>query len=186
MSAGRSVVVDRRRRRSSRADTRRTPTSSALRYSTQDYLGGNPAALAAATDGSRNVGDVYAFDRWTLTSRCRRRVRRPLRPLRLSPERGVFQPARRVHHRAGQEHARVRNRGAAHGRARRRGVRRQPDARAVAAAGAHVRAARRARATNAFSVERARYVDVVGRARFRRAVRRSGCAASTRTSTISS
>ena len=37
-------------------------------YSAQDYLGGNPAALAAATDGSRNVGEVYAVDRWSLTS----------------------------------------------------------------------------------------------------------------------
>jgi hypothetical protein len=40
-----------------------------LSYSAQDYLGGNPAALAAATDGSRNVGEVYALDRWALTSR---------------------------------------------------------------------------------------------------------------------
>jgi hypothetical protein len=36
-------------------------------YSMQDYLGGNPAALAAATDGSRNVGELYAMDKWTLT-----------------------------------------------------------------------------------------------------------------------
>jgi hypothetical protein len=40
-----------------------------LSYSAQDYLGGNPAALAAATDGSRNVGELYALDRWALTSR---------------------------------------------------------------------------------------------------------------------
>jgi len=40
-----------------------------LSYSAQDYLGGNPAALAAAADGSRNVGEVYALDRWALTSR---------------------------------------------------------------------------------------------------------------------
>jgi hypothetical protein len=37
-----------------------------LSYSTQEYLGGNPAALAAVTDGSRNVGELYAFDRWTV------------------------------------------------------------------------------------------------------------------------
>lgn len=37
-----------------------------LSYSTQDYQGGNPAALAAVTDGSRNVGELYAFDRWAL------------------------------------------------------------------------------------------------------------------------
>jgi hypothetical protein len=36
-------------------------------YSMQDYLGGNPAALAAASDGSRNVGELYALDKWTLT-----------------------------------------------------------------------------------------------------------------------
>ena len=40
-----------------------------LSYSAQDYLGGNPAALAAATDGSRNVGEVYAVDRWALAPR---------------------------------------------------------------------------------------------------------------------
>ena len=37
-----------------------------LSYSTQDYFGGNPAALAAAAEGSRNVGEIYALDRWTL------------------------------------------------------------------------------------------------------------------------
>jgi hypothetical protein len=36
-----------------------------LSYSTQEYQGGNPLALAAVTDGSRNVGEVYAVDRWT-------------------------------------------------------------------------------------------------------------------------
>ena len=35
-----------------------------LSYSTQEYQGGNPAALAAVTDGSRNVGEIFAFDRW--------------------------------------------------------------------------------------------------------------------------
>jgi hypothetical protein len=37
-------------------------------YGAQDYVGGNPAALAAVTDGSRNVGELYALDRWALTS----------------------------------------------------------------------------------------------------------------------
>lgn len=37
-----------------------------LSYSTQEYLGGNPAALVAVTDGSRNVGELYAFDTWTI------------------------------------------------------------------------------------------------------------------------
>jgi len=38
-----------------------------LTYSTQEYQGGNPLALAAVTDGSRNVGEVYALDRWSLS-----------------------------------------------------------------------------------------------------------------------
>jgi len=36
-------------------------------YSMQDYLGGNPSALAAASDGSRNVGELYAQDRWAIS-----------------------------------------------------------------------------------------------------------------------
>jgi hypothetical protein len=38
-------------------------------YATQEYLGGNPAALAGVKDGSRNVGELYAFDQWWLTPR---------------------------------------------------------------------------------------------------------------------
>jgi hypothetical protein len=38
-------------------------------YSTQEYLGGNPAALAGVKDGSRNVGEVFAYDRWKLAPR---------------------------------------------------------------------------------------------------------------------
>ena len=37
-----------------------------LSYSTQEYQGGNPLALAAVRDGNRNVGEVYAVDRWTV------------------------------------------------------------------------------------------------------------------------
>ena len=37
-----------------------------LSYSTQEYQGGNPLALAAVSDGNRNVGEVYAIDRWTV------------------------------------------------------------------------------------------------------------------------
>jgi len=37
-----------------------------LTYSTQDYQGGNPIALAAVSDGNRNVGEIYALDRWTV------------------------------------------------------------------------------------------------------------------------
>jgi hypothetical protein len=36
-------------------------------YSTQAYLGGNPAALAATSDGSRNVGELFALDRWAIS-----------------------------------------------------------------------------------------------------------------------
>jgi outer membrane receptor protein involved in Fe transport len=35
-------------------------------YSMQRYEGGNPAALVAITDGSRNAGEVFAYDRWTV------------------------------------------------------------------------------------------------------------------------
>ena len=36
-------------------------------YGTQNYLGGNPAALAAATESSRNVGELYGEDRWEIS-----------------------------------------------------------------------------------------------------------------------
>ena len=39
-------------------------------YSRQRYEGANPAALAAFTEGSRNVGGVQVIDRWTLTPRA--------------------------------------------------------------------------------------------------------------------
>lgn len=35
-----------------------------LSYSAQDYQGGNPVALAAIRDGSRNAAEIFAFDRW--------------------------------------------------------------------------------------------------------------------------
>lgn len=38
-----------------------------LSYGMQRYLGGNADALAAMSDGSRNVGSVYAYDNWTMT-----------------------------------------------------------------------------------------------------------------------
>jgi len=38
-------------------------------YSTQEYVGGNPAALAAVTDGSRNVRELYGFDQWAVLPR---------------------------------------------------------------------------------------------------------------------
>ncbi|MEO6214043.1 MAG: TonB-dependent receptor, partial [Vicinamibacterales bacterium] len=38
-----------------------------LSYSTQQYQGGNPAALAAMGDSSRNAGEIFGFDRWALS-----------------------------------------------------------------------------------------------------------------------
>ncbi len=38
-----------------------------LSYSTQEYQGGNPIALAAVRDGSRNAAEVFGFDRWRVT-----------------------------------------------------------------------------------------------------------------------
>jgi len=40
-----------------------------MSYAMQRYFGGNADALAAMADGRRNAGEMYAFDRWTLTSR---------------------------------------------------------------------------------------------------------------------
>jgi hypothetical protein len=40
-----------------------------MSYAMQRYLGGNADALAAMADGRRNAGEMYAFDRWTVTSR---------------------------------------------------------------------------------------------------------------------
>ena len=38
-----------------------------LSYSMQEYQGGNPSALAAISEGSRNAGEIFAFDRWAMT-----------------------------------------------------------------------------------------------------------------------
>ena len=38
-----------------------------MSYSTQEYQGGNPIALAAMRDGSRNAAELFAFDRWRVT-----------------------------------------------------------------------------------------------------------------------
>ena len=40
-----------------------------LSYGMQRYLGANADALAAVSDGGRNVGSVYAYDNWTVNSR---------------------------------------------------------------------------------------------------------------------
>lgn len=41
-----------------------------MSYGMQRYLGGNASALAAVTDGGRNVGAVYAYDTWTINPRA--------------------------------------------------------------------------------------------------------------------
>ena len=50
----------------SRRDARHT-YEVGIAYSTQEYLGGNASALAAVKDGSRNVGEIRATDRWVFT-----------------------------------------------------------------------------------------------------------------------
>jgi hypothetical protein len=40
-----------------------------LSYATQQYDGGNPAAVAAIRDSARNAGAVYGFDEWTISPR---------------------------------------------------------------------------------------------------------------------
>ena len=37
-----------------------------LSYSTQEYAGANPSAITAVGDTNRNVGELYAFDRWEI------------------------------------------------------------------------------------------------------------------------
>ena len=66
-----------------------------LSYSTQRYDGGNLLALRDVTDGSRNVGTVYAYDTFTLTPMLRCRIWRRVRALRLSEGPQPDQPARR-------------------------------------------------------------------------------------------
>jgi len=54
----------------SSAFARRGPTShhfeGGITYGAQRYQGGNAYMLAALSDGSRNVGEVYASDRWSV------------------------------------------------------------------------------------------------------------------------
>lgn len=38
-----------------------------LSYAAQEYQGGNPIALAAMRDESRNAGEIFAFDRWRVS-----------------------------------------------------------------------------------------------------------------------
>ena len=111
-----------------------------LSYATQEYQGGNPAALAAIRDGNRNAGEVYAFDRWTATSVADIRLRWALRALRI-PRRGSWlpQPPHRFHARTVQGHAILDARRPAHGRAGSGRVPAASDHRPGASAGAYVR-----------------------------------------------
>ena len=61
-------------------------------FSAQDYLGGNPAALAAAADGSRNVGELFALDRWAISPMVAVEYGGSLRSLRLSAAGRLFSP----------------------------------------------------------------------------------------------
>lgn len=47
-------------------ETNRHAYDMGMSYSMQRYAGGNPAALAAITDGARNAAEIYGFDRWNL------------------------------------------------------------------------------------------------------------------------
>jgi len=55
----------------SSAFTRRGQTAhhyeAGISYGAQRYLGGNAFLLASFTDGTRNVGEVFASDRWTMS-----------------------------------------------------------------------------------------------------------------------
>ena len=151
-------------------------------YSRQRYDGGNPAALAAFADGSRNVGGVQVMDHWTLSPRALITYGGRYEHYDYLQRPGLFSPTITVVAVAGGAHLGARHGRAADDRAGRRGVRaaglRQPGA----AAAAHVRAARRRR-----RVRPRAHAPRRRRARARRRVvagRRSRTSAST--STISS
>lgn len=54
-----------------RADPAVHAYEAGLSYSAQRYLGANTEALQAMSNGSRNVGAMYAYDNWTLSPRLR-------------------------------------------------------------------------------------------------------------------
>ena len=47
-------------------ETNRHAYDMGISYSMQRYVGGNPAALAAITDGARNAAEIFGFDRWKM------------------------------------------------------------------------------------------------------------------------
>ena len=101
--------MDRGRRVRLASRAARTSYDIGLSYSTQDYQGGNPAALAAVTDGSRNVGELYAFDQLDGQPASHARLRRALRALRLSRSaRGLLSPRLGVAVEAARQDTRIR------------------------------------------------------------------------------
>ena len=69
-------------------------------YSTQEYQGGNPLALAAVSDGSRNVGEIYALDRWTVGPGVSVEYGGRYARYDYLVQPGLVQPAARLHARA--------------------------------------------------------------------------------------
>ena len=138
-----------------------------------------------STDGSRNVGEIYAFDRWTCHPGARARLRRAAtRTTTISQRSRPAEPARRVHARSRPQARASARRRAAHDRAGRRGVPRArprpgpwlPPERTFAPL---------ARRTDAFRVERARFVRARRSSTSSAAPTCSASAASISASTIS-
>ena len=100
-------------------------------YSTQEYVGGNPAALAAVSDGSRNVGELYAFDEWEISATLSVEYGARYAHYDYLQQRGLLSPKFGVSVEVLPETTVARGARAAYGRARRRGVprRRAPPAR---------------------------------------------------------
>ena len=61
-------------------------------YATQEYTGGNIATLARVKDGSRNVGEMFAFDRWSLSPRVALEYGGRYARHDYLPDRGLFSP----------------------------------------------------------------------------------------------
>ena len=79
----------------------RSPTAvhryeTGMSYGMQRYLGGNADALAAMSDGSRNVGSVYAYDNWAPTSRIAVNYGAKYERFDYLADRGQFSPRARV------------------------------------------------------------------------------------------
>ena len=98
---------------------------------------------ATVNDDSRNVGEIYGRDRWTVSPTLALDTARATRATIICGRRSLLSPRLGLHAHAVSQHVHHRQRRAADGRAGRGRVPRAGDRRAVAAARAHVRAARR-------------------------------------------